>query len=113
MDARRLDIPRVDARFAIVPAPLILKTTPSCDDAVTAEPCITVKLVGLMIDATAVAATRFGKFVISRTPWMAMKSEVVRPCGTSVTIVQVVVPVLDAEVIRPTGIEKLEWFLHL
>lgn len=98
--------------MAIVPRPLILNTTPSCDDAVTADPCITVNCVGLMIDATAVAATRFGKFVISRTHCIAMKSEVVRPCGTSVVIVAVVVPVFDVAVMRPIGIEKFGKFLQ-
>lgn len=66
-----------------------------------------------MIDATAVAAIRLGKLVISRTPCITTKSEVVRPCGTSVTMVAVVVPDFVAEVIRPIGVEKLEWFLHL
>ena len=92
--------------LATVPRPLILNTTPSCEEFVIADHWITVNVVEFTIDATAVAATRLGKLAISRTHWITTKSEVVRLCGTSVTIVAVVVPVLLAETTRPIGTEK-------
>ena len=78
-------------------------TTPSKDDAVTADPITQVKLLESITDATATLPVRFGKLDASLTQYIWIVSFVVSQRFGTVTVA-VVVQVFVIAVIVPIGI---------